>query len=68
MTILNRGQIVVFQSENFQSWAKQNSEEDLFFSSQTEPSVYLIEEEFWDDELILEKHRKKIFQRKSLSK
>lgn len=31
MTILNRGQIVVFQSENFQSWAKQNSEEDLFF-------------------------------------
>ena len=55
MTILNRGQIVVFQSENFQSWAKQNSEEDLFFSSQAEPSVYLIEEEFWEDELILEK-------------
>lgn len=63
MTILNRGQIVVFQSENFQSWAKQNSEEDLFFSSQGEPTVYLIEEEFWEDELVLEKHRKKIIRR-----
>lgn len=63
MTILNRGQIVVFPTENFQNWAKQNSEEDLFFSSQAEPSVYLIEEEFWDDELIIEKYRKKILKR-----
>lgn len=63
MTILNRGQIVVFPTENFQNWAKQNSEEDLFFSSQAEPSVYLIEEEFWDDELITEKYRKKILKR-----
>jgi hypothetical protein len=63
MTILNRGQIVVFPTENFQNWAKQNSEEDLFFSSQAEPSVYLIEEEFWEDELIIEKYRKKILKR-----
>lgn len=63
MTILNRGQIVVFPTENFQNWAKQNSEEDLFFSSQAEPSVYLIEEEFWDDEHIIEKYRKKILKR-----
>jgi len=63
MTILNRGQIVVFPTENFQLWATQNSEEDLFFSSQAEPSVYLIEEEFWEDELIIEKYRKKILKR-----
>jgi len=63
MTILNRGQIVVFPTENFQLWAKENSQEDLFFSNQAEPSVYLIEEEFWEDELIIEKYRKKIMKR-----
>jgi hypothetical protein len=63
MTILNRGQIVVFPTENFQLWAKENSEEVLFFSDQAEPSVYLIEEEFWEDELIIEKYRKKILKR-----
>jgi hypothetical protein len=63
MTILNRGQIVVFPTENFQLWAKENSEEDLFFSNQAEPSVYLIEEEFWDDELIIERYRKKMVKR-----
>lgn len=52
-----------FNQKTFKSWAKQNSEEDLFFSSQAEPSVYLIEEEFWEDELILEKYRKKIIRR-----
>lgn len=63
MTILNRGQIVVFPTENFQLWAKENSEEDLLFSNQAEPSVYLIEEEFWDDELIIERYRKKMVKR-----
>ena len=63
MTILNRGQIVVFPTENFQLWANENSEEDLLFSNQAEPSVYLIEEEFWDDELIIERYRKKMVKR-----
>lgn len=63
MNILNRGQIVIFPTENFQLWAKENSEEDLFFSNEAEPSVYLIEEEFWEDELIIEKYRKKILKR-----
>ena len=63
MNILNRGQIVIFPTENFQQWATQNSEEELFLTSQTEPSVYLIEEEFWEDELIIEKYRKKIMRR-----
>jgi hypothetical protein len=63
MNILNRGQIVIFPTENFQQWAKQNSDEELFLSSQAEPAVYLIEEEFWEDELIIEKYRKKIIRR-----
>ena len=63
MNILNRGQIVIFPTENFHQWAKQNSDEELFFTSQGEPSVYLIEEEFWEDELIIEKYRKKIIRR-----
>jgi hypothetical protein len=63
MNILNRGQIVIFPTENFQQWAIQNSDEELFLSSQAEPAVYLIEEEFWEDELIIEKYRKKIMRR-----
>jgi hypothetical protein len=63
MNILNRGQIVIFPTENFQQWAIENSDEELFLSSQAEPAVYLIEEEFWEDELIIEKYRKKIMRR-----
>ena len=63
MNILNRGQIVIFPTENFQQWAINNSDEELFLTSQAEPSVYLIEEEFWEDELVIEKYRKKIMRR-----
>jgi hypothetical protein len=63
MNILNRGQIVIFPTENFQQWAIKNSDEELFLTSQAEPSVYLIEEEFWEDELVIEKYRKKIMRR-----
>jgi hypothetical protein len=63
MNILNRGQIVIFPTENFQQWATQNSEEELFLTTTAEPTVYLIEEEFWEDELIIEKYRKKIMKR-----
>ena len=67
MNLLNRGQIVVFPTKAFETWSSLNSEEELFFAEDPEPTVYLIEEEFWDDELILEKHRKKIFQRECLA-
>lgn len=63
MNILNRGQIVIFPTENFQQWATQNCDEEHFLTSQAEPAVYLIEEEFWEDELIIEKYRKKIMRR-----
>ena len=63
MNILNRGQIDIFPTENFQQWAIKNSDEELFLTSQAEPSVYLIEEEFWEDELVIEKYRKRIMRR-----
>ncbi len=63
MNILNRGQIVVYPTKNFEKWSTQHSEDALYFSENPEPSVYLIEEDFWDDELILEKYRKKIIKR-----
>jgi|694.fasta_scaffold32456_4 hypothetical protein len=63
MTILNRGQIVVYPTKTFETWAISHSEDELFFSETPEPTVYLIEEEFWDDDLVIEKYRKKIIQR-----
>jgi hypothetical protein len=63
MNIINRGQIVIFPTKNFEAWALQHSEDELYFSENPEPSVYLIEEEFWEDELVLEKYRKKIIKR-----
>ena len=46
MNILNRGQIVIFPTKSFESWAIQHSKEELYYSEKPEPSVYLIEEEF----------------------
>lgn len=63
MNILNRGQIVIFPTKNFEAWAMEHSKEELYYSEKPEPSVYLIEEEFWEDELVLEKYRKKIIKR-----
>jgi hypothetical protein len=63
MNILNRGQIVIFPTKNFEAWAIQHSKEELYFSEKPEPNVYLIEDEFWEDELIIEKYRRKIIKR-----
>lgn len=63
MNLLNRGQIVVFPTKKFEEWSIIHSAEPLFFSEHPEPSVYLIEEELWDDELMIEKYRKKILAR-----
>ena len=47
-------------------WAQQNNSE-LLIDANAEGSVYLIEEEFWDDELILKQYAKKIAQQEFLS-
>jgi hypothetical protein len=59
MTIVNRGFIFIKPSPAFIEWAKQIDPE-LLIDEQAEGSVYLIEEEFWDDDLILKNYAKKI--------
>jgi hypothetical protein len=59
MNLVNRGFIFVKARPAFIEWAKQ-IDPDLLIDEQAEGSVYLIEEEFWDDELIVKNYAKKI--------
>ncbi len=62
MNVLNRGFITVTPKQDFWNWANtidtevQFSEED-----DIEPTVYLITEDFFDIEPLIEQHFKKIF-------
>lgn len=60
MKFVNRGYIVVRPTKEFINWANQNDEdfEDL---ADNEASIYLIEEDFYDDEPVIKSHFKKIF-------
>ena len=59
MNLVNRGFIFVRPSKTFIEWAKE-IDTDLVIDENAEGSTYLIEEEFWDDELILKQYAKKI--------
>ena len=60
--VVNRGFISVKAKQPFLDWANQFDLE-IFFDEEddNEPSIYLIEEDFVDDELIIEQNFKKIF-------
>lgn len=60
MKILNRGYIKVSPTEVFWQWAFQQNEDIQELIDFSEPSIYLIDEDFWDDDLILTKFMKKI--------
>lgn len=60
MKILNRGFISVKPTIDFLNWKKSQSNEELIEPNLTEATVYLIEEEFWDEEEMLKKYFKKI--------
>jgi hypothetical protein len=60
MKLVNRGFIKITPTETFIAWAKTVSEETPFFDNTPEPTIYLIEDDFWEDEKILEKYFKKI--------
>lgn len=60
MKVLNRGFIIVSPKPIFMKEALNNSETDLISSENPEPSIYLIEEDFWDDETVLKKYFKRI--------
>lgn len=60
MKVLNRGFISIMPTSLFIEWTINNSDEEQFFTKNPEPTIYLIEEDFWDDEKTIEKYFKKI--------
>lgn len=62
MKTVNRGFISITPTPLFISWAIKNSDEEQFFTNNPEPSIYLVEDDFWEDDIILRKYFKKIAQ------
>ncbi|MDC0100504.1 hypothetical protein N8Z27_02255 [Crocinitomicaceae bacterium] len=60
MKFVNRGYLSVKPTKLFVDWANKN-DEDFNALADSEPSVYLIEEDFYDDEPVLKSHFKKVF-------
>ena len=60
MKIVNRGYLTVTPTKLFIDWANKNDEEfsDLISS---EASIYLIEDDFYDDEPVLKSNFKNVF-------
>lgn len=62
MNILNRGFLSVAPKQAFWDWAnKIDTEFEFSEDDEVEPNVYLITEDFFDVEPIIEQHFKKIF-------
>lgn len=60
MKIVNRGYIIIHPKQAFIDWAKTHDEEyDL--DEFSEPNIYLIEDDFFEDEPVLKSNFKKIF-------
>ncbi len=60
MKIVNRGYIIIHPKQPFIDWADSQDEEyelDEYF----EPNIYLIEEDFFEDEPVIKANFKKIF-------
>lgn len=53
MKIVNRGYISVQGSPKFWEWANANCPTDNLLFQNDEPSIYLIEEDFWEEETVL---------------
>jgi hypothetical protein len=62
MKTVNRGFISITPTPLFIAWALKYSDEVQFFTNNPEPSIYLVEDDFWEDAIILEKYYKKIAQ------
>ena len=60
MQLINRGFISVKPSSLFIEWLKSYDSAVHITAEDAEATVYLIEEEFWDDDLILKSYAKKI--------
>jgi hypothetical protein len=62
MNVLNRGFITVTPKKSFFDWSNTIDTEIQFsIDDENEPTVYLITEDFFDIEPLIEQHFKKIF-------
>ncbi len=60
MKLTDNGFITVWPTQKFMDWATKQDEEIIFFDD-VEPTVYLIEDDFLEDEPIIKKYFKEIF-------
>lgn len=60
MKLINRGFLMVKPKQPFIDWAL-GIDPELMIDENSEGSIYLIEEAFWDNDLIIEKYAKKIW-------
>lgn len=60
MKFVNRGYVMVRPKEAFIVWANEN-DADYSDLEDNEPSIYLIQEDFFDDEVVLKEYFKGIF-------
>jgi hypothetical protein len=60
MNILNRGFISIKPTIEFLNWKKSQSTDELIEPELVEATIYLIEDEFWDEDELLKKYFKKI--------
>lgn len=61
MLIVNRGYLIVRAKKPFVDWANEQEQDfELFIDG--EPTIYLTEEEFYDDALLIKENFKRIFQ------
>jgi hypothetical protein len=68
MRLLNRGYIVVNHRQAYWNWVKSVDEECIFNEAdQCEPTLYLIKEDFFDDDILIENYFKKIFKAELMS-
>jgi hypothetical protein len=62
MRLLNRGYIVIRHKQAYWNWVQEIDQDcDLNEDDDCEPTVYLINEDFFDDEVLVEQYFKKIF-------
>lgn len=63
MKIVNRGYLIVRPKRPFLEWARSIDQEDVFLDDEyMEPNVYLIDEDFFDLEPVIESSFKRILQ------
>jgi len=60
MKIVNRGYIIIHPKQPFMDWAS-SQDEEYELDEFSEPNVYLIEEDFFEDEPVIKANFKKIF-------